>query len=475
MIKAVIFDMYETLITHYESPLYMGKQIAEDMGISEAKFREIWNTSDDDRTLGKRTLEDVIEEILRVNQRYSPALFETIIAKRKQSKTECFAHIHPEILPLMAALKQKKIKIGLITNCYFEERDVIKDSVLWAYFDAACMSCELGSKKPDAVIFQKCMEELAVLPEECLYIGDGGSYELEAAQSLGMHPLQAVWYFKDGVNQPAKRKPEFMQVQTPMEVLRENKRYQNVNYVEYGQQNKEVILLLHGGGLSWWNYREAAEQLSSVYRVILPILDGHAGSSDDFSTIEENAGRIIRFVEEELGGSVLLMGGVSLGGQILLEILAQKNHICRYALIESALVIPSKFTHAMIRPVFGSCYPLVHQKWFAKLQFASLRIKEALFEEYFRDTRRISKANMIAFLQANALYDLKPSLAACTAKVSVFVGEKENAAMLKSAQRIHTQLQGSSLQILPGMYHGEFSINHPRDYAESVRKTIAGK
>jgi len=97
MIKAVIFDMFETLITHFESPLYMGKQIACDMGIAELKFREIWDTTDDDRTLGNKSLEEVIEEILRVNNRYSTELFEKIIAKRKMSKIECFKHIHPEI------------------------------------------------------------------------------------------------------------------------------------------------------------------------------------------------------------------------------------------------------------------------------------------------------------------------------------------------------------------------------------------
>ena len=31
--------------------------------------------------------------------------------------------------------------------------------------------------------------------------------------------------------------------------------------IEYGKQNKKVVLLLHGG-LSWWNYRDAAEILS---------------------------------------------------------------------------------------------------------------------------------------------------------------------------------------------------------------------
>ncbi len=224
MIRAVIFDMFETLITHFEAPVYMGKQIAEDIGIAEAKFREIWDRTDDARTLGHRTLEDVIEEVLRVNGCWSAALFERIITKRKQSKIECFRHLHPEILPMFRALKERNIRIGLITNCYFEERDVIRNSVLADCFDSVCMSCELGVKKPDEAIFTRCMRELAVKPQECLYVGDGGSRELETARSLGMHPLQAVWYLKDGVKQPVGRKADFPQAESPMDVLVETDR-----------------------------------------------------------------------------------------------------------------------------------------------------------------------------------------------------------------------------------------------------------
>lgn len=225
MIKAVIFDMFETLVTHFESPLYMGKQMASDIGIPETKFREIWDTSDAERTLGKKSLEDVIEEVLRVNNCYSEELFQTIISKRKNSKVECFKHIHPEIIPLFNALKEMDIKIGLITNCFFEERDVIKESVFWDYFDAVCMSCELGLKKPDTLIFEKCMDDLKLSPDQCLYVGDGGSLELETARSLEMHPLQATWYLKDGVNQPAKRKMEFRQAISPLDVSLEVGKY----------------------------------------------------------------------------------------------------------------------------------------------------------------------------------------------------------------------------------------------------------
>ena len=131
---------------------------------------------------------------------------------------------------------------------------------------------------------------------------------------------------------------------------------------EYGAEQKETILLLHGGGLSWWNYRQAAEKLQEDYHVILPILDGHAGSDRPFTTIEDNASELLSFLDERLGGSVLLIGGLSLGGQILLEMLSQRTDCCSYALVESAAVLPSGLTNALITPAFGASYGLIRSR-----------------------------------------------------------------------------------------------------------------
>lgn len=248
-----------------------------------------------------------------------------------------------------------------------------------------------------------------------------------------------------------------------------------MRYIEFGKENKDVIMLLHGGGLSWWNYREAAELLQSKYHAILPILDGHTGSDRDFTTIEANAEEIIAFIDEKFGGSVLALGGLSLGGQILLEVLSKREDICRYALVESALVLPSKLTHAMIAPAFGSCYGLIKHRWFAKMQFKSLRIKTELFEEYYRDTRGIKKQNMIAFLQENSLYSMKESLGRCKTKVHIVVGEKEGSVMKKSASLIQERIPGSTLDVLPKLYHGELSINYAKAYVEILRKLVNEK
>ena len=244
--------------------------------------------------------------------------------------------------------------------------------------------------------------------------------------------------------------------------------------LEFGSEHKETILLLHGGGLSWWNYREQAELLKDRYRVILPILDGHAGSDRPFTTIEDAAAEIVSFIDERLDGSVLLLGGLSLGAQIALEILSERNDICSFALIESAAVIPSGVTRALIGPAFGMSYGLVKSRRFAKLQFLSLHIRPELFEDYYRDTCRIEKADMIAFLRANAAYRPKETLLSARAGTHVFCGEKETRRIRKSAERIKKLLPPCRLHCLPGLYHGEFSLNHADAYADAIEKIVSG-
>ena len=245
-----------------------------------------------------------------------------------------------------------------------------------------------------------------------------------------------------------------------------------MNYKEFGVDNKETMVFLHGGGLSWWNYREVAEELQDTYHIIIPILDGHAGSDRGFQSIEKNAEEIIEFIDERFGGKVLLIGGLSLGGQILLEILSGRGDICRYAMIESAMVIPSKITNALMRPALSCCYGLIRRQWFSKLQFKSLHMKQELFKEYFMDTCGIAKADYIGFLKANTEYTLKPSIEKCAADVHIFFGDRETRGILRSAERIRDSIPNAKIHKIKGLYHGEFSINHAKRYAEMIEKKI---
>lgn len=237
----------------------------------------------------------------------------------------------------------------------------------------------------------------------------------------------------------------------------------------YGHDKAPAVVLLHGGGLSWWNFREVATLLQKNYRVVLPILDGHSGSDAPFVSIEENALKVIRYIDEHLDGQVLCLGGVSLGAQIAAEILALRPGICRYALLESALVKPMQLTNALIPLTFGMSYGLIRQRWFSRLQAAYLGIPKALFEDYYRDTRAITKDNMIAFLQSNSVYRINDGLSGTTARVKIVAGARELPAMRTSARLLHNTIPGSDLEILPGFSHGELSIRHPKKYIQILQ------
>ena len=246
-----------------------------------------------------------------------------------------------------------------------------------------------------------------------------------------------------------------------------------MRYLEYGNQNPETVILLHGGGLSWWNYRDVAQLLSDRFHVVLPILDGHADSDAPFTSIEENAARIIAHIDEHFGGNVLAVGGLSLGGQIAVEMLAQRPDICRFALLESTLVKPSKLTHALIGPTFGMSYGLIKQKWFAKMQAAYLGIPQKLFDDYYRDTCKISKEDMIAFLESNSAYSIKPALRDAQAKVHIVFGSKEQSSIRTSGKLLNHTILGSTLEILPGYRHGDLSLNHPEQSVQMLLTMIS--
>lgn len=225
MIQAVLFDMYETLCTHYNTPLYFGAQIAADCGLAPESFLPLWRDAarEEARTLGRLTLEDELEEILTrfglKDPHHRRRLIATVCEKRRLCKRQCLHALHPRVLPMLWGLKARGVKLGLISNCYLEEAAEIRAFSGMSCFDDLQLSCEAGLMKPDPAIYHRATAALGVKPEDCLYIGDGGSRELETARSLGMQAAQAVWYILPVPDHPSPLKEGFPQLHDPMDVI----------------------------------------------------------------------------------------------------------------------------------------------------------------------------------------------------------------------------------------------------------------
>lgn len=241
-------------------------------------------------------------------------------------------------------------------------------------------------------------------------------------------------------------------------------------FKETSNKQLPTIILLHGGGLSFWSLQSIVEQLQSEFHVVTPIIDGHGGDSDEeFVSIQDSAGKLIDYVDTNFNGKVFAIGGLSIGAQITIEVLSQRVDIAQYAILESALVYPIKGTTIMTVPTYKLLYGLVKRRWFSKLQAKSLCVPADMFEQYYQDSLKISKQSLINITLSNGNYNLKSSIMNSKSKILIIVGENEIGIMRKSAQRLREVIKDSELYIAPAMKHGEMSLVYPKKYVELVR------
>ncbi|MBQ0064537.1 MAG: HAD family hydrolase, partial [Firmicutes bacterium] len=90
MVRAIIFDVFETLITHYTTPLYFGAEMAKDIGITTEEFQKYWKSTFSQRSIGEMSFEEILETILKVYDTYSDALFHSILKKRIETKNNAW-------------------------------------------------------------------------------------------------------------------------------------------------------------------------------------------------------------------------------------------------------------------------------------------------------------------------------------------------------------------------------------------------
>jgi pimeloyl-ACP methyl ester carboxylesterase len=245
-------------------------------------------------------------------------------------------------------------------------------------------------------------------------------------------------------------------------------------FKEFGSKNMPVIVLLHGGGLSWWSWKPQIEALQKDYCIVAPIINGHGDDWETtFISIEESAEQVVKYIKENHNGKVFALCGLSIGAQIIVEILSQEYDIAENAVIESALLYPIKMAAALTVPMYHLCYGLIKKRWYAKLQAKSLKVPDEFFENYYEDSSRITKQSLVNITKSNGTYSMPLTICNTKAKTFILVGEKELSIMKKSAALLHNTVKGSSLRIIEECGHGEISLIYPNKYLDLLQQLFA--
>ncbi len=193
MIKAVIFDLFGTLV---DAPLKTDyweflRAVAEVLKVSPEKMTSVWNDSTERRNDGRdgnfAAYVHYLCEDLGVRH---PSHVVGKTFSLRADLTSKWMIPRDDATKTLEYLKERNLKIGLISDASYDVPVLWEDNPLKKYFSSTIFSCSVQLKKPDPRIFQLACDELDVKPSECLYVGDGGSMELTGAEKVGMHPIR---------------------------------------------------------------------------------------------------------------------------------------------------------------------------------------------------------------------------------------------------------------------------------------------
>ena len=188
--KAAVFDLYDTLIDNPFRSEEARRELSETaalLGVPEQEFMRGWSETFPRReTGGFATMEDNLEHIVRsAGGRVDAARIKAAADSRLEFTRRNFILL-PGAVEMLARLKATGRTIGLISNCGSLIPLIWRGTPLAPLVDAPVFSFSAGLRKPDPRIYSLACELLAVLPEDCLYVGDGGDGELTGASRAGM-------------------------------------------------------------------------------------------------------------------------------------------------------------------------------------------------------------------------------------------------------------------------------------------------
>lgn len=102
----------------------------------------------------------------------------------------CQVRLYPEVRKVLRTLREKNLKLGVVTNGLKSDTDKILPQVgLNDAFDVVVVIDSVGKMKPDKEIFLHALMKLDVEPHEALFIGNQIEEDYNGPRNAGMKAL----------------------------------------------------------------------------------------------------------------------------------------------------------------------------------------------------------------------------------------------------------------------------------------------
>jgi putative hydrolase of the HAD superfamily len=195
-IEAVVFDLFYTLVHPGTYPGGMGRVgwLARMLGVDPRDLKARWAVFEPVLEAGQapkhsdglspelRWVRAVAAELGAV---VTSADLARIEADWDLTHRQALLDPPPSAVATLVGLRERGIRLGVLSNTHGLEMRAWDRSPLAAYFEVVAFSHEIGACKPDPSTYAYVLNRLRVSAAAAAYVGDGNSDELVGARSAG--------------------------------------------------------------------------------------------------------------------------------------------------------------------------------------------------------------------------------------------------------------------------------------------------
>ena len=198
IVRAVLFDLFETLVTESETRPAGVSSRAGVLGCEREAFRTQWKAVRPAVMSGRIPFRQALRDIATGLGGYpEDAILQRIRDERVQIKAEPFARIEPHVLMMLDRLRGRNLRLAVVSNCFAEDIVAWPRCSLSSRFDCTVFSCEVGLAKPDPAIYVEATRRLGIDDvAEAWFVGDGADDELLGAEHAGLRAFKALWFLR---------------------------------------------------------------------------------------------------------------------------------------------------------------------------------------------------------------------------------------------------------------------------------------
>jgi HAD superfamily hydrolase (TIGR01509 family) len=197
--QAIVFDLFETLITESATPPPGVSSLAPALGCAHQPeaFRARWKALRLGVITGRIRFRDALQRIAEsLGAQPDDDVLTRVCDERIRARAAAFEQIEPAVVAMLDSIRSRGLRAAVISNCCAEDVTAWSASALASRVDGVVFSFELGAAKPDPAIYLEATRRLGVDPSasDTVFVGDGQDDELTGAARAGLHPVRATWF-----------------------------------------------------------------------------------------------------------------------------------------------------------------------------------------------------------------------------------------------------------------------------------------